>query len=40
MLCSKVNILKRHFDNLNEAVNSHCCQSNFKIIPYSNYKFK
>jgi hypothetical protein len=28
------------FDNLNEAVNSQCCQSNLKIIAYSNYKFK
>jgi hypothetical protein len=37
---SKVNILKRHFDNSNEAVNSQCCQSNLKIIAYSNYKFK
>jgi hypothetical protein len=31
-LGSKVNILKCHFDNSNQAVNSQCCQSNLKII--------
>jgi hypothetical protein len=32
MLCSKVNLLKRYFDNLNEAVNSQSCQPKLKII--------
>jgi hypothetical protein len=31
-LGSKVNILKCHFDNSNQAANSQCCQSNLKII--------